>query len=74
MQSMNDLQCPYCNSPVVSDPDNLSARCGVCGSYLFQDTARVSPVSGIPFMLLTGDARDVFMDWAAGPEMTADFG
>jgi len=72
MQCMNDLQCPHCGAPVVSDPDNLSARCGGCGSYLFQDNAGVSPVSGIPFTLSAGDARDVFMRWAAGPEMAAD--
>ncbi|MFA5295196.1 MAG: hypothetical protein WC382_06745 [Methanoregulaceae archaeon] len=69
---MNDLQCPHCGSPVVSDPDNLSAHCGGCGSYLFQDSAGVSPVSGIPFTLSAGDARDVFMRWAAGPDMAVD--
>jgi len=69
---MNDLQCPHCGSPVVPDPDNLSARCGGCGSYLLQDTAGVSPVSVIPFTLSTGDARDVFMRWAAGPDVAAD--
>ena len=72
MQCMNDLQCPHCSSPVVSDPDNLSVCCGGCGSYLHQDSAGVSPVSVIPFMLSTGDAREVFMRWAAGPEMAAD--
>jgi len=72
MQGMNDLQCPHCSSPVVSDPDNLSPYCGGCGNYPFQDTAGVSPVSGIPFTLLTGNARDVFMWWAAGPGMATD--
>lgn len=72
MQYMNHLQCPHCGSPASTDPENPTARCGGCESQFFQDTAGVSPVSVIPFTLSAGDARDVFMRWAAGPDMAAD--
>lgn len=72
MQCMNDLQCPHCGAPIAPDTDNLPVRCGHCGSFLFPGTSGPLPVFVLPFMLSASDAREVFMRWAAGPEMAAD--